>query len=130
MHEVFAYLDDPEHLPEVWPSLQDVRNLERLPNGGTKYEWTYKMIGMSFNDETEQIEHIKNQILTEENRGNLNSVMTWTFDREGEGTKLTRETEYDIPIPLFGKLAEKVIIRLNENEAETVMANIKAMFEG
>jgi len=46
-----------------------------------------------------------------------------------EGTKLTITTEYKVPIPLLGKLAESIIVKMNENEQEVVLANVKAMME-
>ena len=37
--------------------------------------------------------------------------------------------EYTVPIPLIGKLAEVFIVKQNENEAETILANLKARME-
>jgi hypothetical protein len=34
-----------------------------------------------------------------------------------------------VPIPLIGKLAEAFIVKLNENEAETLLSNLKARME-
>ncbi len=40
------------------------------------------------------------------------------------------DIEYTIPIPVLGKLAEKLVLRRNEREADLAMANIKDKFEG
>jgi hypothetical protein len=37
--------------------------------------------------------------------------------------------EYTVPIPLLGKLAEAFIRRLNENEMDVVLSNLKARME-
>ena len=42
---------------------------------------------------------------------------------------MTVEVEYTIPIPVLGKLAEGIVVRLNENEMETLLANMKALME-
>ncbi len=36
---------------------------------------------------------------------------------------------YIIPVPLVGKLAEPFILRQNENEADTFLANLKARMD-
>jgi len=38
--------------------------------------------------------------------------------------------EYTIPIPVLGKLAEALVLRQNEREADLAMANIKDRMEG
>jgi uncharacterized protein YndB with AHSA1/START domain len=35
IEKVFAYVDEPANLLEVWPSLVDVKDVERLPSGGS-----------------------------------------------------------------------------------------------
>jgi len=46
-----------------------------------------------------------------------------------DGTKFTATTEYKVPIPLLGKLAESIIVKMNENEADVLLANLKARME-
>jgi hypothetical protein len=55
--------------------------------------------------------------------------MIWEYQSEGEATKVTFRGEYTVPIPLLGKLAEAFIVKQNENEAEVVLANLKARME-
>jgi len=38
--------------------------------------------------------------------------------------------EYTIPVPVLGKLGERMVLRQNEREADQAMANIKAKMEG
>ncbi len=38
VEKVFEYLT-PEILPEVWPSLVEVNNIQELPNGGYSWDW-------------------------------------------------------------------------------------------
>ncbi len=55
--------------------------------------------------------------------------MTWTFQAQGTGTKVSFEAEYTVPVPLLGKLAEAFMVRANEHEAETILANLKDRME-
>ena len=44
-------------------------------------------------------------------------------------TKATFVAEYTVPVPLLGKLAESLIVKQNEREAEMLLANVKARME-
>jgi hypothetical protein len=39
------------------------------------------------------------------------------------------EVEYTVPVPLLGRLAEAAIVKLNQNEMELLLANLKARME-
>lgn len=41
---------------------------------------------------------------------------------------MTLTIEYIVPIPLLGKLAEAIIARMNDQEADLVMANLRDRF--
>jgi hypothetical protein len=48
---------------------------------------------------------------------------------EEGGTKPALEVEHSIPVPLLGNLAEAVIIKQNDREMDTMLANLKARME-
>jgi hypothetical protein len=61
--------------------------------------------------------------------GSIESKSTWEFQPEDGGTKLEVLVEYIVPIPVIGKLAERLIVKQNEREAETLLVNLKAVME-
>ena len=126
---VFAYISDPNNQVEIWPSIVEVSDVERLPDGGYTHGWVYKMAGVRLKGSTQTLEFIPNQRMVEETKGGLESVLTWTFEPENGGTKLTVVTEYKVPIPVLGRMAEAVIVKMNEREGELVLANLKARME-
>lgn len=129
VEKVFGYLDEPTNLPEIWPSLVETTEVKRLPNGGNFYRWTYKMAGLRFNGTSEDIEWVVNQRIVNQNKGGIDSTITWTFEPQGEGTKFTAEVEYKVPVPLIGRIAEATIVKMNEHETEVFGANLKARME-
>jgi carbon monoxide dehydrogenase subunit G len=128
--KVFEFIIQPENLIEVWPSLVEANDIERLPNGGTKFNWKYKMAGMTFDGTSEDIEVIDGSQVVSKTEGGIPGTVTWTTEQEGLGTKVTFETEYTVPVPLLGKLAENLIVRANEREASTLLENMKDRLEG
>ena len=44
-------------------------------------------------------------------------------------TSTTFKVEYTVPIPVLGKLAEAVIVKMNDREGDLILANLKARME-
>ncbi|MFC2029943.1 SRPBCC family protein [Chloroflexota bacterium] len=43
VEKVLAYVEEPSNVPEYWPSVIEVKDVDPLPNGGARYGWLYKM---------------------------------------------------------------------------------------
>jgi uncharacterized membrane protein len=129
VEKVFAHIDNPNNLPVVWPSLVEVKDIEELPTGGKKYNWVYKMAGVNLEGITETTEYVTNQRIVTNIYGGVDSTFVWEFLPEEEGTKLNLTVEYSVPVPVLGKLAEGLIVKLNEREADTLVANLKDRLE-
>jgi uncharacterized protein YndB with AHSA1/START domain len=129
VEKVFGYLSTPANLPEIWPSMVEARDVERLPNGGNRFRWVYKMAGVRFEGTSEDTEVVANERVVSKTEGGIESTVTWVLQPEDGGTKVTFEAEYRVPVPLLGKLAEALIVRLNQHEAEALVANLKAIME-
>ena len=129
VEKVFSYISVPTNQPEIWPSLVEVGDVKRLPNGGYSHRWVYKMAGIRLEGTSEDTEYIANQHLVSKNKGGVEATYTWTFQPEDAGTRVTVEVEYTVPVPVLGRLAEALIVRANEREGELVLANLKDRME-
>ena len=129
VEKVFDYISEPTNLTEIWPSLVEVKDVQRLPSGGTKNRWVYKMAGIRLEGTSESEDTVSNQRIVSKSKGGVESTQTWMFQPEAGGTKVTFEVEYTVPIPVLGKLAEAIIVKMNEHEGELILANLKARME-
>jgi uncharacterized membrane protein len=129
VEKVFAFISEPTNLPEIWPSMVEVKDLQPSPAGGYNFDWVYKMAGVRFNGASETTESVTNQCIVTKSTKGIESKFVWTFETKDSGTKLTVETEYSVPVPLLGKLAEAFIVKQNEHEADVLLANLKARME-
>ena len=129
VEKIFNYISEPTNQPEIWPSLIEIKDVERLPDGNTKNRWVYKMAGIRFEGTSEGVEYVPNRRIVSKTKGGVVSTQTWTFQPEGDETKVTFEVDYTVPIPLLGKLAETIILKMNEHEGEIILANLKARME-
>jgi len=128
VEKVYDYICEPTNLPEIWPSLVEIKDVQKLPSGGTKERWVYKMAGIRLEGISES-EDTENQRIVTKTRGGVESTIIWMFQPEAGGTKVTLEVEYTVPIPVLGKLAEAIIVKINEHEVELILANLKSRME-
>ncbi len=133
VERVFNYIYEPSNWPEFWPSLIEISDIQTLPNGGYSARYEYKMAGMRLKGKGEYTDYMPNNWIVVNTNGGINSKFTFTFRdiKESNQIKKTRVTltiEYDIPIPLLGKLAEIVISRMNEQDISLLLSNLQARF--
>jgi uncharacterized protein YndB with AHSA1/START domain len=129
VEKVCAYVDDPANLVEVWPSLTEVKDVERLPGGGSKFGWVYKMAGVRVEGAAEAVEYIPKRHIVSKSEGGVSRTITWDFEPEGSGTKVTNVAGYTVNLPVLRKLADSFLVKLNEHEGEVLLANLKARME-
>ena len=130
VQKVFDYVSDPMANLEWLPGMVEVKDVTRTEQGvGSHYRWVYKMAGVRLEGESTTTEYIPNRRIVTLTKGGAISTWTWTFEPHDGGTKAKLVVEYTIPIPVLGKLAEALVLRQNEREADLAMANIKAKME-
>jgi len=127
--DIFDFLEDKTHIPEFWPSMMEVSNIETLPNGGKKYQWAYKMAGLRIDGDSEEIEVVPNKKLVAKNRKGIEGSVTWLLNEHGTNTDVTLEMDYEVPVPVLGKINERAVHQFNEHEVNTVIANLKTQIE-
>ena len=131
VEKVFDYLADPHSNVDVMPGMVDVRDVEDPPSHvGGHFHWTYKMAGIKFDGETKILEWEKNRRVVTETKGGIRSRWTFSYEPAVPGTKMTVAVEYEVPVPVLGKLAEAIVRRQNEKELELMFSNVKARVEG
>ena len=128
VEKVFSYISDPNSELESIPSITDIRDITGQ-GVGQRWGWSYKMMGISLKGESEVIEYIPNQQLVHKSMGGIVSTWTYTFKPEAGGTRLNLVVDYTIPVPVLGKIAERLVLRQSEREADLAIANIKERLE-
>ena len=126
--DVFAYVDEPMRLAEWLPHIVEVRDVIGT-GAGQQFEWTAKMAGLLLRGQSTVVEHVPNHCGVHQTIGMVSSTFGYFVEPHVEGTTLTLEIEYSIPMPLIGRLAERVLLRRNIREFELALINVKEMLE-
>ena len=129
VEKVFAYLHDPKNLPEIWPSMVEIKDVQPAATGGYNFGWVYKMAGVRFDGASETVEEIPNQRTETKSTKGIESHFVWSYKPDNGGTNLTVDIEYTVPVPLLGKLAESFILKQNDQEGNTLLSNLKTRME-
>ena len=83
---------------------------------------------MRFEGNAEYTKIVPNEFFVIETKGGIMSTIAWTFRSLKDKTRVTFMVEYKVPVPLLGKLAEAIIVKMNDNEGDLIMADLKARF--
>ena len=129
VEKVFNYLADPMAQLEWLPSMMDVKDVSGS-GVGQHFRWTYKMAGVLLKGETTVTEHIPNERRVTQSKGGVTSTWIVNLETHDGGTIMGLDIEYTVPIPVIGKIAEKIVLKRNEREADLAMSNIKENMEG
>jgi len=122
---VFAHLSDPMNMVEDLPSAVEVKDIKGQGKGMT-YTLVYKVLGVRLSIPCEVTEYVPmERIIVQSEK------MTYTHRLEPteKGCRLSGSIEYEVPIPLVGKIAESLLKKMNEREWEVVDLNLKARLE-
>jgi uncharacterized membrane protein len=129
VEKVFKYIEDPINTPEWLPSIMEITDVSGS-GVGQHHRWTYKMAGILLKGETKTTEHIPNERIVSQSKGGATSTWIFNFKTQEGGTIMELDLEYTIPIPVLGKLAEKIVLKRNEREVDLAMTNVKENMEG
>jgi uncharacterized protein YndB with AHSA1/START domain len=127
--QVFDYLCEPTNLPEIWPSVLEVSNVERNQDGSCSFDWTYKMAGMRFPGHCTQKVVSPQEYVEAQNRGGIPSSFRWTYEAKAGWCELTCEVDYTVSVPVLGRIAEAAAMTIDDRGLETMLANVRHAIE-
>ena len=126
--EVYDYLMDPEKELEWLTSIMEVKDITGS-GVGKHFKWTYKMAGIRLNGESTFTEDVSEKKIKVESKGGVESTWNWKLDQRKDITVLDLDLDYKIPVPVLGKVVEKLLLKRNEHEADLALTNIKEKLE-
>lgn len=128
VHKVYTIIEDPSHEPEWMKNMAEVSQITGAGQG-SHYNWTWKMAGLRLKGETTNVEDIPDKRIVARTNGGIKSTWTWNLEAHENMTVLNLDIDYQIPVPILGKLAEKVVEDKNERDAEHMLDNLKKKLE-
>jgi hypothetical protein len=125
-------MDEPAHQPEITPSLTRSECVERLSNGGSRVEYTYRIFGLSFTGEVRATDYVPSRRIVWAMSGDLRGTIRWYFaDPSGTArTQFTYSATYALPGPrLLHPLLRPLVQRYNEREVAELLKRLETQVE-
>lgn len=127
---VWAFLNQPNNLPGVWPHLMSVSNIFPREEGTYDFDWVYKMGGVHRHGHAVVEQTRPGEYVRYRNEGGIPSTFVWSYQTTPNGnTRLTVDVAYSIPTPVIGKLAEKLVAKSNERDLDALLENTRTRLE-
>jgi carbon monoxide dehydrogenase subunit G len=129
LDQVFAFMDDPANQPRITPSMTRIENIERLENGGSKSDYTYRFFGVPFRGSVQALEYRPNKRIVFEVTGAVVGKIRWDFAEKGGGTDFTYYAQYEMPFPILSRVFSSLINAYNEREIDQLTEALKRVIE-
>lgn len=126
---VFDFVAETPKLVEVWPSLTAVRDWKRDENGLSEFDFEYQIIGFKYRGRNRDIEFVKDQKIVTQSIEGMDALLTWEFEPHPSGTRVVFTGDYNVEIPLIGKIVSGRVAALNGLEVAALLKNLKSRLE-
>lgn len=129
--KIIEYISNVKNHPAFISALKSVENISGDPKQiGTTWDWTFVMAGVEIKGKGSTESYEEGKKYSFKTSSGIDSTFTYSVVPDAEGAKLTMEVEYEIPDNVLSKVADKAVIeRLNQQDEEKAIENIKAILE-
>jgi len=125
--KVFARISEPMNAMEDIPNVIEVKDITGQ-GAGMSYKLVYKMTGIRRSLDCTFVEYTPNERITIQTKGAMNGTQTYEVKPLDTGSQLLVTAEYEIPIPLVGKI-EALLKKHRERDWQAILDNLKARLE-
>ena len=124
--KVFEIVDDPANFPRYVPNVQEVADVRRSDGRiGDSFRVIYKVLGVTFDEKFTVIDYERPNRVKSSFSGGMTGTFAWTFEPQGEGSKVTIDVNYELAGGPLGKAVDSLMLqRVNEKTIEDTLQNL------
>ena len=124
--KVFEIVDDPENFPKYVPNVHDVVDVRRSAGRiGDSFRVIYKVLGVTFDERFTVTDYARPYRITSTFSGGMTGTFAWTFEPQGEGSKINVDIDYQLAGGPLGKAVDSLMLqRVNEKTIEDTLQNL------
>ncbi len=89
---------------------------------GNVYEWTYRLLGIPIRGVMVYTQLVPHRLFICKYLGTVGATATFAVEPDDGGTRLTRGVDFNVRIPLLGKVLEKLMVKAADPDAVRTVA--------
>ena len=126
VEKVFEIVDDPANFPKYMPNVNDVVDVRRSGGRiGDSFRVIYKVLGVTFDEKFTVTDYERPKRIKSTFSGGMTGTFAWTFEPQGEGTKINVDVDYQLAGGPLGKAVDRVVLeRVNEKTIDDTLKNL------
>jgi carbon monoxide dehydrogenase subunit G len=129
---VFAFIADaPERATTFIPGLNRISNVS-APQAAVGQSWEYEFnwFGLVISGQSRCTKYDRPSVYQFQTVTGNPSTWTYRIDRNGTGTRLTLDVDYELPQSQLARFATAgAVEQMNRNRAREIVANLKTLIE-
>lgn len=130
VEEVFKFAASPKNTPMFVPNLAENTGFStEETSAGQTWNWRFNMLGVDLTGTAETIAVEPNKRWNFKSSGGAESEWTYTYEPDGDGTKVTIACEYEIPAGVLSKAKAPAVEAMNAKLAAAALDNLKTILE-
>ena len=124
--KVFEIVDDPANFPKYVPNVYDVVDVRRSDGRiGDSFRVIYKVLGVTFDEKFTVTDYERPKRIKSTFSGGMTGTFAWTFEPQGEGSKINVDIDYQLAGGPLGKALDSLMLeRVNEKTIEDTLKNL------
>jgi carbon monoxide dehydrogenase subunit G len=128
---VMSYIANANNRPFYLSSLKSVTDVKEVVGGaGTTWKWTWVALGMEWQGTGRCTKFDPGKVYAFKTEGAIESTWTYTAEKDGNGTRLTVQLEYDVPEKARSILPTDAIREaMKKTEAERAIQHLKVILD-
>lgn len=126
VEKVFDIVDDPTNFPKYVPNVHDVVDVRRSEGRiGDSFRVIYKVLGVTFDEKFTVTDYDRPNRIKSTFLGGMTGTFAWTFEPQGEGTKVNVDVDYHLAGGPLGKAVDSLMLqRVNDKTIEDTLKNL------
>lgn len=131
VEDIFDFTGDWRNLPQYFPGIYEWQPTTHMTEGeGARFSYKTRQLGVEFYIETEIITVVLNQERTFRTISGADIKAQWLFESMNGRTKTTYVLDYDVPVPIVGKIIDALLVRPKQEErVKEMLENLKMLIE-
>ncbi len=126
IEKIFEIVDDPTNFSKYVPNVDDVVDVRRSESRvGDTFRVIYKVLGVTFDEKFTVTDYERPNRIKSTFSGGMTGTFAWTFEPQGEGTKINVDVDYQLAGGPLGKAVDRLMLeRVNEKAIEDTLKNL------